>query len=76
MCMRISTYDNRSFYAACVTNFLLRVEWGISTSMLSLYVHERGGSPLEVGLIFTIFAGINFFSNLFWGVVSDFFGKR
>ena len=76
MCMRISTYDNRSFYAACVTNFLLRVEWGISTSMLPLYVHERGGSPLEVGLIFTIFAGINFFSNLFWGVVSDFFGKR
>ncbi len=63
--MRISTYGNRSFYAACVTNFLLRVEWGISTSMLPLYVHERGGSPLEVGLIFTIFAGMNFFSNLF-----------
>ena len=74
--MHINTYDNRSFYAVCVTNFLLRVEWGISTTMLPLYVHEHGGSPLEVGFIFTIFAGLNFFSNLFWGLISDYFGKR
>jgi MFS family permease len=74
--MRINTADDKSFYALCVTNFLLRVEWGISTSMLPLYVYEQGGSPLDVGLIFTIFAGINFFATLFWGIMSDYFTKR
>ena len=74
--MHISTHNNKVFYALCVTNFFLRLEWAISTSMLPLYIHELGGSSLEVGLIFTVFGGINFFSNLFWGVVSDFFGKR
>jgi len=44
--------------------------------MLPLYVYELGGSPVEVGLVFTIFAGISVFSNLFWGIVSDFFGRR
>lgn len=74
--MPIQTYNNKVFYGLCVTVLLLRIEWGISTSMLPLYIHELGGSPLEVGLVFSVFAGISIFSNIFWGALSDHFGKR
>jgi MFS family permease len=74
--MPIQTYDNKVFYGLCVADLLLRIEWGISTSMLPLYIHDLGGSPLEVGLVFSVFAGISIFSNIFWGALSDHFGKR
>lgn len=74
--MRVGTRNKKIFHAALVTDFLLRMEWGISTTMLPIYVHELGGSPLEVGLVFSVFAGIMVFSELFWGVVSDYFGRR
>ncbi len=74
--MPTPSYDNRVFYGLCVTSLLLRIEWGISTSMLPLYIHDLGGTPLEVGLVFSVFAGISIFSNTFWGAISDHFGKR
>ena len=74
--MQIKTYNNKVFYGLCVTVLILRIEWGISTSMLPLYIHELGGSPLEVGLVFSIFAGISIFSNTLWGALSDHLGKR
>lgn len=74
--MRVTTHDNKIFYALCVMDFLLWMEWGISTSMLPLYVHELGGSPLEVSLVFSVFAGICVFSYPFWGSVSDYLGRR
>ncbi len=74
--MPIQTYNNTVFYGLCVVTLLLRVEWSISTSMLPLYIHDLGGSPLEVGLVFSVFAGISIFSNTLWGAVSDRVGKR
>lgn len=74
--MPIQTHSNKIFYALCILAFLLYLEWGISTSMLPIYIHELGGSPLEVGLVFSIFAGISVFSNPFWGTVSDHLEKR
>jgi len=74
--MPIQTYNNTVFYGLCVVNLLLRIEWSISTSMLPLYIHDLGGSPLEVGLVFSVFAGISVFSNTLWGAVSDRVGKR
>ena len=66
----------RTFCALCITDFLLWLEWGISTQMLSIYVHELGGSPVEVGLVFSVFAGVNVFADLIWGAVSDYLGRR
>ena len=74
--MPIQSYNNKVFYGLCVTVLLLRIEWGISTSMLPLYIHDLGGSPLEVGLVFSVFAGISIFSNILWGALSDHLGKR
>jgi DHA1 family multidrug resistance protein-like MFS transporter len=74
--MPIPTYSRKVFYGLWVTSLLLRIEWGISTSMLPLYIHDLGGSPLEVGLVFSVFAGISIFSNTFWGALSDHVGKR
>jgi MFS family permease len=74
--MPIQTYNNKVFYGLCVTVLLLRIEWGISTSMLPLYIHDLGGSPLEVGFVFSLFAGISIFSNTLWGALSDHLGKR
>ena len=56
--MLVQTENNRSFYAACITGFLLRTEWGIATTFLPLQVYELGGSPLEVSLVFSVFAAI------------------
>jgi len=72
----VKTYDNRIFYALCVLDFLLWMEWSISTSMLPLYVHDLGGSPLEVSLVFSVFAGVCVFTYPFWGSVSDYLGRR
>lgn len=74
--MFAETEDNQTFFTACILYFFLRMEWGIATSMLPIYVHELGGSPLEVGLIFTLFAGIITFAHPFWGAYSDRIGRR
>jgi len=74
--MLFKTEDKQTFFAACLMIFFLRMEWGIATSMLPIYVYEVGGSPLEVGLIFTIFAGISTFANPLWGAYSDRIGRR
>jgi MFS family permease len=44
--------------------------------MLPLYIHELGGTPIEISLVFTVFAGISILSNLFWGAFSDLLGRR
>ncbi|MCJ7771027.1 MFS transporter [Candidatus Bathyarchaeota archaeon] len=54
----------------------MRVEWGVGTGFLPIYVYEMGGSPVDVALVFSVFAAIMVVSQLFWGVVSDFIGKR
>jgi len=74
--MLVQTENNRSFYAACVTSFLLRMEWGIATSLLPIHIYELGGSPVEVALVFSFFAAIMVFSSLFWGGFSDMMGRR
>jgi MFS family permease len=71
-----SIANNRILLAACLTNFLLRVEWGVGTGFLPIYVYELGGSPIDVALVFSVFASIMVFSQLLWGVFSDFIGKR
>jgi DHA1 family multidrug resistance protein-like MFS transporter len=71
-----STTNTWVLYGLYVTSLLLRIEWGISTSMLPLNIHDLGGSPLEVGLVFSVFAGISVFANTFWGALSDHVGKR
>lgn len=43
---------------------------------MTLYVHELGGSPFEVSLVFSVFAGISIFCYSFWGSLSDNIGKR
>jgi MFS family permease len=72
----ISSQDNRAFYAAYIQSFLLRIEWGIATSQLPIYVYEQGASPLEVSLVFTVFAGLMIFSLPLGGYCSDYLGKR
>ena len=64
------------FYAMCVATFLLQVEWGLAISQLPIYVYELGASPVEVGLVFTVFAGLLMFTLPFWGYLSDYLGKR
>lgn len=74
--MFVHTENNRTFYAACVTNLLLRMEWGIATRFLPIHIHELGATPIEVGLVYTVFAALSVFSNPFWGGLSDSQGKR
>lgn len=74
--MLVKIEDSRSYLAVCLTSFLLRVQWGIATSFLPIHVYELGGTPVEVGLVFTVFAGIMVASSFFWGRMSDFVGKR
>ena len=76
MLIPIHTSKLKVFYALCVVDFLLRLEWGISTSMMTLYIHELGGSPFEVSLVFSVFAGISILCYSFWGSFSDNIGKR
>lgn len=71
-----SIANNRILLAACLTNFLLRIEWGVGTGFLPIYVYELGGSPIDVALVFSVFAAIMVVSQLLWGVFSDFIGKR
>lgn len=72
----IQTGNNRVFYATCFMCLLLRIEWGIVIAHLPIYVHELGGSALEVGLIFTVFTLLITFAQPLWGFLSDYFGKR
>ncbi|MEM2876444.1 MAG: MFS transporter, partial [Candidatus Bathyarchaeia archaeon] len=51
-------------------------EWGIATAQLPIYVYELGASPLEVGLVFTVFAGIMMFTLPLWGYCSDYLKRR
>ncbi|MCJ7608127.1 MFS transporter, partial [Candidatus Bathyarchaeota archaeon] len=74
--MLVQTEKNRSFYAVCVTGFLLRVEWGVATGFLPVHVSELGGSPVDVALVFSVFAAIMVPASLLWGVISDVIGKR
>jgi len=74
--LAIHTSKPKVFFALCVVDFLLRLEWGISTSMMTLYIHELGGSPFEVSLVFSVFAGISILCYSFWGSFSDNIGKR
>jgi len=74
--MLVQTENNRSFYAACATSFLLRIEWGVATGFLPIHVYELGGSPVEVALVFSVFAAIMVLSSLFWGGISDAVGRR
>ncbi len=76
MRLPIHTSKPKVFYALCAVDFLLRLEWGISTSMMTLYIHELGGSPFEVSLVFSVFAGISILCYSFWGSLSDNIGKR
>jgi len=64
------------FIVACIVSFVLRLEWGIAISQLPIYVYELGGSPIEVGLVFTVFAGIMIFTQPLWGYFSDYLGRR
>ena len=68
--------DRRVFIVACIVSFILRLEWGIAISQLPIYVYELGGSPIEVGLVFTVFAGIMIFTQPLWGYFSDYLGRR
>jgi len=74
--MLVQTENNRSFYAVCATSFLLRVEWGVATGFLPVHVSELGGSPVDVALVFSVFAAIMVPASLLWGVISDIIGKR
>jgi MFS family permease len=74
--MRIRTESNRTFVAACLLDFLLRIQWGIATSLLPIYVHEFGGSPLEVGLVFTVFSVGFTVAQPVWGHLSDVVRRR
>jgi MFS family permease len=74
--MLVITENNRSFYGATLTIFLLWVEWGVATSLLPIQVYELGGTPLEVGLVFSIFAALMFPSNIVWGSLSDYTGRK
>jgi DHA1 family multidrug resistance protein-like MFS transporter len=74
--MLVQTENNRSFYAVCATSFLLRVEWGVATGFLPVHVSELGGSPVDVALVFSVFAAIMVPTSLLWGVISDVIGKR
>jgi len=72
----LRTENNGVFCAACAMSFLLNLQWGMVTTHLPIYVHELGGSPLEVALIFTVFAGLISFTQPVWGFISDHLGKR
>jgi MFS family permease len=74
--MLVKTENNRSFYSVCITNFLVRMEWGIATGLLPIQIYELGGSPIEVGLVFTVFSSIQVLSPLVWGALSDSLGRR
>ncbi len=52
------------------------MEWGIVTTLLPVYVYELGASPVEVGLVFTVFSGILMFATPMWGYCSDHLGRR
>ncbi len=67
---------SRVFYAACMLSLLLRIEWGIVVNQLPIYVYELGASPIEISLVFTVFAGIMIFTLPLWGYCSDYLGKR
>ena len=54
----------------------MRIEWGVGTGFLPIYVYELGGSPVDVALVFSVFAAIMVVSQLFWGIISDLVGKR
>ena len=56
--------------------FLLCIQWGISSTQMPIYIHELGGSPFEVGLVYTVFAGIMVLASPLWGSFSDFLGKK
>jgi MFS family permease len=74
--MLVKTENNRSYLAVCFTSFLLRVQWGIATSFLPIQISELGGSAVEVGLVFSVFAAIMVPSAFLWGRISDYVGKR
>ena len=74
--MLVKTENSRSYLAVCLTSFLLRAQWGIATSFLPIQISELGGSSIEVGLVFTVFAAIMVPSAFFWGRMSDYVGKR
>jgi len=52
------------------------MEWSIATTQLPIYVYELGATPIEISLVFSVFAGMMVFSLPIWGYLSDHLEKR
>lgn len=67
---------NRPLLIIIVTVFLNIVGFGIILPVLPFYATAYGANGVEVGLLFTVFAALQFLASPVFGALSDRFGRR
>ncbi|MGH2402905.1 MAG: MFS transporter [bacterium] len=59
-----------------VTIFLVMVGFGIVMPILPFFARRFGASPLQMGLLITVWALSQFVASPFWGAAADRFGRK
>ena len=59
-----------------VTLFLVTVGFGIIFPIMPFFAKNLGATPTDIGIIFGLFALMQFLASPFWGQLSDQFGRR
>ena len=59
-----------------VTLFLVTVGFGIIFPIMPFFAKNIGATPADIGIIFGLFALMQFLASPFWGQLSDQFGRR
>jgi DHA1 family tetracycline resistance protein-like MFS transporter len=59
-----------------MTVFIYLVGFGIVIPIMPLLARDFGASPLQVGLLMSVFSAMQFLFSPFWGRLSDRYGRR
>ncbi len=68
--------EKKPFLVIFITVFMDLVGFGLVIPLNPYLAREFGADPLQVGLLMTVFSGLQFLASPIWGQLSDRFGRR
>jgi len=72
----MTAQGKRQLLILFATLFLITVGFGIVFPVMPFFAQNLGASPTDIGIIFGVFALMQFLASPFWGKVSDQLGRR